>query len=1201
MQTTLLGLAIAFIIALVAALIGPHFVDWNKFRPQFEAEASRVLGAPVRVEGSLDARLLPTPTLHLRSVTVGGPNDPKRINAEKFDVEFSLSSAMRGEWRASELSIDGFAIDFGIDKQGRFEGPLKSSQFNFGALTIDRLNLSGQVKLHDAASGASLQFDDLKFSGDVRALAGTMRGEGSFNFAGAPVLYRVSSGQSTDGKGTRVRLSLDPGDRAPFSDFDGTLSFDALVPKFDGAVTVARTADGGGEKTIPWRITSKTSVSPASATFEQVEFVYGPEDSPLRFSGNGDIRFGVSPLLHLALSTRQLDVDRLLAKTMSAESIDLLSRLRRALRFVPAAPIATQLEANVDQAALGGRPIENLVVELRSDKSRWTIPKFEMRAPGVTQIAATGTISSAGTAAASFVGPVALESSDPGSFFAWLQGRADASLDPHKPFKLSGTVKIAADRIAVEDTNADLGGGVVTGSVAVSDLTGGKTRVDAALKSDGFNFDEGRGIAGLIGETGSKWPDETKISVDIGRTILAGLDVRPVIFELETSARSISLNRLNIGDAKSVSVTGSGLLDLEGGSGKLSLDARAESLDRIGMAFAPWVPEIAKRIKSVPQAQGDTRVRMSVSLNPEQNQAVTNASVAINVEAPQIKGTIALQSKQSREASRNIDLTALLRGDGNLDIKLASDKSSTMLSLLGLDRILSAQDGEAKFDAKLSGALNRPLRVNARLLAAGINGDVNGTIDPWLDAPKANLGLALRKADPSTLFDLKPASVGIENLSSRLSVAGKAFAFEDLDAVFGGSRTRGKIAIVRGDNLNVDGELSIDALDLSPVVAAALGIAGRSATDPSGRGLLTGWRGLMSFQASNINLPGGSAVQNFGGKLRANGQSLALEGKGSLGSGEISANADARQTSEGTSIRASANATDVDGSALRYRSLLFPEGKASFLVSFTTQGRSSAALSGALSGAGVVTLKDLRVAGLDPRAFEAAVRASDSGQPTDDVNLKTVVEPVLTNGSLAIPAGQIPFTIKEGRVRVEPTSLDAPRTRATVSGGLDLAADQMDARIVLSAAVLKPATRRPEIRIDFNGSPDNPMRSVDVASLSSWLVMRAIDRQTQQLDRLESGDSSRPEPQPMSLDEGLPQVEPIPKGEVRIPKRDPRRSANVKSSSSSASPNASPQQPSAPTAVAPLPPATTIRPAPGAAKPRPPVVLMPPVAGTSSF
>ena len=97
MQTTLLGLAIAFIIALIAALVGPYFIDWNQFRPQFEAEATRIIGAPVRVGGKLDARLLPAPSLQLHSVVVGGANDLGKVRADKLDVEFSLGSLMRGE------------------------------------------------------------------------------------------------------------------------------------------------------------------------------------------------------------------------------------------------------------------------------------------------------------------------------------------------------------------------------------------------------------------------------------------------------------------------------------------------------------------------------------------------------------------------------------------------------------------------------------------------------------------------------------------------------------------------------------------------------------------------------------------------------------------------------------------------------------------------------------------------------------------------------------------------------------------------------------------------------------------------------------------------------------------------------------------------------------------------------------------------
>ena len=53
MQTTLLGIAIAIILALVAALVGPHFVDWDQYRGEFEARASSLTGLKVRIAGPI--------------------------------------------------------------------------------------------------------------------------------------------------------------------------------------------------------------------------------------------------------------------------------------------------------------------------------------------------------------------------------------------------------------------------------------------------------------------------------------------------------------------------------------------------------------------------------------------------------------------------------------------------------------------------------------------------------------------------------------------------------------------------------------------------------------------------------------------------------------------------------------------------------------------------------------------------------------------------------------------------------------------------------------------------------------------------------------------------------------------------------------------------------------------------------------------
>ncbi|WP_031335475.1 AsmA family protein, partial [Rhodopseudomonas sp. B29] len=236
MQTTLLGLAIALILALLAALVGPFLIDWNQFRTPFETEASRLLGAPVRVAGALDARLLPTPSLRLRDVTVGGANDPGRVQAQRLDVEFSLGSLMRGEWRADELTINGVSLDLGLDSKGQLDWPA-SGLSSLAALTVDRLNLTGRIALHDAASRSTLELSDIAFAGELKAQPLALRGDGNFRLDGSRYPFRLSTSRSADGN-ARLRLSFDSAERGISADIDGLVTLDRRSPRFDGAVTL---------------------------------------------------------------------------------------------------------------------------------------------------------------------------------------------------------------------------------------------------------------------------------------------------------------------------------------------------------------------------------------------------------------------------------------------------------------------------------------------------------------------------------------------------------------------------------------------------------------------------------------------------------------------------------------------------------------------------------------------------------------------------------------------------------------------------------------------------------------------------------------------------------------------------------------------------------------------------------------------------
>lgn len=1214
MQTTLLGLAIALILALIAALVGPYFIDWNQFRPQFEAEASRVLGMPVRVNGKLDALLLPTPTLRLRLVTVGGDNDPARVRAEKLDVEFELGALMRGEWRASELSLDGFALDLGLDRQGRFEWPATAGRFNLGSLAINRMNIAGRVAFHDASSGATLRIDDFKFSGDVRGAAGSARGEGSFTLLGARTPFRLSFGQSADGKGTRVRFITDPGERPLSTDLDGVVTFENSVPKFEGGLTLARPADTkSSEPGHSWRLTSRVKANPSSATFEQVEAGYGPEDNALRLMGSGDIKFGASPLLHLALSARQLDADRLLARgAANAEPMRLLPALRSLVTSLPSLSLPVQIELGADQIALGGRPLQNIAVELRGDDKTWTIGKFEMRAPGSTRVSASGAIAQPGPSAR-FTGPVSIESADPDALTAWLQGRGDVTYRNQKPLRLSGEATVAADRIVLEGMKADINGGAMEGRLALLTIADGKTRFEAALKAASLDFEAASSLVAMLGGPQSARPDEAQVSFDAASAIIAGQEVRPAAVNFSYGPKTIALDRIRIGNASDgFAISGEGLFDRIEGGGKLALNATAPSLAKIGSFIAPFAPAVAERLSAASQDGGAARVQLSANLvGAKDRSGRTDVRAVIDIDAPQIKGAMTLTASPNIDVARGFDPAVLRGSEFNLETKFAADQTASMLTTLGLDHVISAQDGPAQFESSVRGIWGSPLQLKAKLTGAGADGDVQGSGNPWADQPTAALTMTVRRADLAALFDLEPASVpslGVA-LSSKLGVSGNVFTFDGLDATAGGSRVRGRLTVTRGEEIGVDGEVGLDTLDIAAVTGLAFGAAGHDASSPLNKGWLRGWRGRLAFQALSGTLPGGGELRPVSGAIKGDKQSLVLENvKAGIGGGEAALDFDARQAAQGpnqgTSFNARLQLSGVDGASLRYRNLAMPGGKVALQMTFAGRGRSAAGLTGALSGGGTLTLTDARIAGLDTRAFEVALRASDGGQATDDLKLKEIVEPVLAAGALTVPSAQIPFTIKDGRLRVEAATLESARGRVAIAGGYDLLADQADIRAIMSPINTKPISGRPEIRVDLNGSPDGLARVVDVTALSSWLGMRAIDRETRRLDQIERGVA--PESEPENLwDETLPAAEPLAPSEVRIPNRDPRRKNSGAKTVPPRAPVVPSVRPSAPpdpstgnAQVQPLPPPINIRPAPGVLQAPRPRSAAPPASRT---
>src|ERR1700730_11524033 len=207
---------------------------------------------------------------------------------------------------------------------------------------------------------------------------------------------------------------------------------------------------------------------------------------------------------------------------------------------------------------LGGRPLQNLAAELhadakpdlksdvksdlksdvKSDVKSWTIDRLDVRAPGATRVALSGTNAPAGPSG-SLSGALSVESSDPDVLVAWLQGRSEVTYRSQKPLRLRGDVSVAADRIAIDAMKAEIDGGAVEGRVAVSNqAASGAAPGSADLKAERLDLDAAAALARSLAGPQAEWPDEARLSLDIGRATSAGQELRPFKAKLGSGAKT---------------------------------------------------------------------------------------------------------------------------------------------------------------------------------------------------------------------------------------------------------------------------------------------------------------------------------------------------------------------------------------------------------------------------------------------------------------------------------------------------------------------------------------------------------------------------------------------------------------------------------------------------------------------------------------
>ncbi|HEY5166806.1 MAG TPA: AsmA-like C-terminal region-containing protein [Pseudolabrys sp.] len=1120
LQTTLLGLAIAIILALLAALVGPLLIDWGGHRSLFEAEASRLIGVDVRVTGEIDARLLPSPQLTLHEIEIGSSSESK-IRARSLGIEFALGPLMRGEWRATEMHLAGPQINLGLDAFGHVQAPNIAVAFDPDGLTIDRLRIEdGKVTLTDAANGASVTLDGLWFNGEARSLVGPFKGEGAVTIGGELYPFRIAAGRYSDEGTLKLHVNVDPVNHPLSIEADGALALAGGEPKFDGTLSLARPVGIGSRSaaqvTQPWRVSGKLKASAQSALMKQVEFQYGSEEHGLKLTGVADFKFGKRPRFDGVLSGRQIDLDRALAasdgsRPLPAAAIRELAELGGAA-FRPTIPI--QIGVGIDQIMLGGNTIQNLRGDISTDAHGWNLDRFEFRAPGFTQVRLSGHLA-VGAGGVVFSGPAEIDAGDPKVLAAWLEGRAETAQGDLRPLSLRGEVTLGSEKVAVERLKAEFDRKTIAGRLAYVFAAGTlPAQLDAELNAPELDIDAALGFGkALLAGSNIERPHDMTIAADIGRAIGAGFVARNASARLKVDADGLQIDRLSVADLGGAAFSASGRIVTAGSSpqGSMRIDLDAPDLTPVMALLARFAPDAAQTLGHGAPAMAPAKLHARLTIDG--TAPATQARLGIDGSLGKVR--VALNGQA------NADPIALSVGDMQLDGKLEADDGKALVAMLGLDRLVAANVGPGILTINASGPARGELRLDGRLIAGGLEANASGTANLFSDNPSAALRATIVRADAAPLRGPGggPAALPVA-IAARIALAGKNLSLTDINGNIDGSTVRGKLALALPRPYRLQGEIEADQINGASLIAAAIGLPAPASnkdnaawawsSEPFGDGAFGEFSGQVALKVRRLDLLPRLTAREFRATLRLGKDEFTFDDMvGDVAGSRLAGRLSFRAADDGLKVRAKISFAGANVATLLPAGARPPiTGSLGLSIEVDGTGLSPVALIGSLQGAGKVLLADAQFAGLNPRAFDAVTRAVDQGLAIDAVRVSDVVSKALESGQLSVKRAQGTIAVSAGQVRMSNVTADTKDAALSLAGNLDLTDGAIDARLVLSGSS-QAAGARPDIFMLLKGSVAAPSRSIDVSALTGWLTLRAVENQAKRLRAIE-GASPQP-------------------------------------------------------------------------------------------
>ncbi|POR57016.1 AsmA family protein [Bosea psychrotolerans] len=1049
MRETLTVLAGLLVLALLAALIGPGFVDWRGYRPQIEARLSSVLGVETRVAGGIGLRLLPSPRLTLGDVRVGGaPDAASSVAVEQLTVELALSALVRGDFRFADAQAEGATLSIVVDEAGAIRLPASAGGGLPAHTSLDKLSIRRSALIWRDAGKAPVTLMPVAAEVSAVSLAGPWRIEGEV--AGSSL--RITTGAIEPDGRLRAKASI-TGDAIQIG-FDGNFLLPAVQDGVSAGLEGAFTLAPGGALSLAGR------VSGGSKQLDLAGLVLDIGGGAARLEGEGQF-FPAGGTGSLALRARRLDLDAL-TKALSERA-----GFEHALHALPG-PFDISLD--LDQLIWRGEDFSAFGLRGRLDEGGLSGAAASVRVAGAL-VGATGAADAKGIA-----GRLNLKAEDSRRVALVL---ARAGLDPALADLVAGLGQIDAEAVGAWD-----GGRVaferllVTGSSGLrlegsGDIVAERLAAKLALNGLDLNMlPPAESLAGLVGGR------DLALDLALSNARFRNAPAGSASLDLRRDGAVWRLSRLAIEGFGGVAVTGSGALLAEGG--EISGRIRAPRFETLAALAGPLLPDVARQALA---RAGDGLSRLDASFRLTRS---AGGETGIAAEGMAQAGALALDGR--------IDPSGAWRKAG-----LRFDMSDRRQVFAALGLPAPQLGGPGRFTLE-----QQPGRLMGSLAGPGLS--------LVLEGEGGNAArLSLQADRPGQILPEGPARLmpdGLFDASGRVGFTADGVALDDLVANLGGVNAKGALVLARDGGLS--GRLSLPGLDLRALLGGALGAspAPPGSTWSTVRfGPVVGLGDLkLAIEATSLVASDAVMLRDARFTLQADRDGASIEDlSGAYGGGTLSGRVALRREGGLAQLSGRIGLTQLDLAALTHGAL---GGKLSGQVEAGGSGESPARLIAGLGGTGSVTLIGASLSRFDPAAYARVIAATgEDASESETARLQGRLGEALDSGAWALGDVTLPFTLAGGLARLQPFSFERSGLRAEATGLIDLRALSADLRLGLRPLGGLPKgwpSDAPQIGVAWRGPLSALQRETDVGALSNAVAARALAREIERVEAFEA-------------------------------------------------------------------------------------------------